>query len=330
MRHYLPDLPSALLDRTYLLPVGDLSPHTRQATSTTPHRLFGWPDQAAGRYVRFIRHPEDRKRRFEGEELNTPTPHRIREQTRVLAAASFLEGARRQADRTDRREPTDGVGVVPLFPPAREFLLTRKDRLYPHRGYCGRLAFLGGGIDEHEHGLWDHEGRRATVAMCREAYEEILDPDLADEITARMGYVRRFEPTCFLWNADGTPSQGRLHLFFCLAESETQWRRWCDILLNQRGLGEGTPIILCTDTTLRAAFEQERAARAAAEQPGQPAPYPPGTVLHDRPPFTEAWKRQREAERAAGRFPLPERDFAFIGGHGAVLEQALRERHFFG
>ncbi len=330
MRHYLPEIPPALLGKTYMLPMEDPSPHAQHPETMMPHRLFGWPDQAARRCVRFVHHPDQRQYRFEGEALNGGAPRRIRQQTRVLAAASFLEGVRRRMSGVDRPEPTDGVGLVPIFPTARELLLTRKDHLYPHRGYCGRLAFLGGGIDAHEHELWDHEGRRATVAMCREAYEEILDPELADEITCRMGYVRRFDPTCFLWNGDGTPSQGRLHLFFCVAESETQWQRWRDILVNQRGLGEGTPIMLYTDTTLRAAFERERAARVAAEQPGRSPPFPPGATLHDHPPFTPAWKRQREAEQAAGRFPLREQDFAFIAGHGAVLEQALAEHHFFG
>ncbi len=331
MRHYVPEIPPALLDRTYLLPAEDPSPHTPQAETLMPHRLFGWPDQAAGRYVRFVHHPDQRTYRFQGEEIGaSATPHRIRQQTRVLAAASFLEGARRRMSGMERRAPTDGAGLVLLFPAAREFLLTRKDHLYPHRGYCGRLALLGGGIDEHEHDLWEHEGRRATVAMCREAYEEILDPELADEITRQMGYVRRFDPTCYLWNGDGTPCPGRLHLFFSLAESEPQWDRWRDALINRSKLGEGTPIVLYTQTTLQAAFEQERAACAAAERANQPSPYPPGTILHDRPPYTAAWKRQREAEQAAGRFPLPEQDFAFIAGHGAVLEQALREHRLFG
>ncbi len=330
MRHYLPEIPHALLDRPYVLPVEEPSPHNQHSETMMPHRLFGWSDQAAGRIVHFVHHPDQRTYRFEGEEMGKETPRRIRQQTRVLATASFLEGARRRTNGTTPFEPTDGVGVVPLFPKARELLLTRKDHLYPHRGYCGRLAFLGGGIDAHEHELWDHDGRRATVAMCREVYEEILDLDVADEITRQMGYVRRFDPTCFLWSGDGTPRRGRLHLFFCLASSETQWRHWCDVLVNRHGLGEGSPLVLCTDTTLRAALEQERAARLDAERPGRAQPFPPGTTLLDRPPYTQAWKRQREAEQAAGRFPLREQDFAFIAGHGAVLEEALHEWRLYG
>lgn len=290
-------IPESMLGKELSLPYAPITEvHLKEPSTLAVHRILGYGDQQSLRRVTFMRERDGSYAAHLSDAGDSTFTAVVREQTRVAAAASFLQGdvvhdvLRRIKNfggseaavlrglledagrkllnhmngfRHDPR-PWAGVGIIPCAPDGSQFIFARKDHLHPCPWYAGRLSLIGGAMDLHEMlGDWGGEAGAAWVAMLRECYEEIRDVRTAGEVAAAVTSYHGERPArCHLSDENGAANDGFLRLFTARAPDAATWEHWLDTLAGSpERLSEAEPEVVSHET-LAAALRYDRGVAA--------------------------------------------------------------------